>query len=834
MNVHRPAERLVSEPTQLSTEMRGPRRVLWLSFALAAGCAGLLAATGHRSAAYPVPSLALALLAAGFACSELLVIHIPVRRDTHTASFSEIPLTIGLFLVTPYELVGAALVGTAAALWFHRRQRGVKFVFNLTQVAAQAVIALATFELLASHHDLGTTRVIVAAIAAMLAADFASAILVNTAIGLFRGEWPGLGMFELLGGAVGCLAKSALALLAVASIRDKSPAELSLVCVCGATMYLAFRVYARAHERYVRLEMLYRFRESVAASVKVDEIAQAVVAEACDILRAESSQLLVVLEGGSSMLWTATADGAVAGNNADGREPGVDVGVATATELSLPIELQSGARAWLSVRQRLGIGGSFDDVDARLFEALANQAAVALQNGQLVEQLEQEVREREHAATHDQLTGLPNRVSFTELLTATLATGERRAVFVIGLDDFSRVNETVGHDNGDRVLREVSDRISNAIAGAIVSRLGGDEFGVLTPSITSDAEVAAMHEKLAAAVGRNIEVDALPLELRASVGAALAPDHARNGVVLLRFADTAMRKAKARHSRFEIHDGEAETDSRRRLVLAHDLRRAIEEKRVEAHFQPQLCLASGRVTGVEALARWSHQAFGFVSPEEFVSIAEHTGLIDALTVHVLERALRHRRIWAARSIELRTAVNVSARSLSDQRFPDLVARALLRHRCPADGLTIEITESQLMAETDRVAEVLTSLHEIGVRVSIDDLGTGFSSLSSLRNLPIDEIKIDKSFVLGVTENENDAEIVRSMTALGHSLGLHVVAEGVEDGATAAFLAHCGVDTVQGFYYARPKPPEELACWLLEQRARRDCDQAKRTDASRRH
>jgi diguanylate cyclase (GGDEF)-like protein len=746
------------------------------------------------------------------------VIHIPMRRDTHTASFSEIPLTLGLFLVTPLELVGVALVGTAVALWFHRGQRGVKFIFNITQVAAQAVIAVATFELLSSQRELGATSVVVAAIAAVVAADLTSAILVNSAIGLFRGQWPGLGTFELLGGAIGCVAKSALALLAVASIRDQSPAELALVCICGATMYLAFRVYARTHERYVRLEMLYRFRDTIAASVEVTEIARTVVVEACNILRAESAQLVVPLDSDSSTAWTASADGSVVIERSVNRMKAPSGGgVVTPTELASSIELHSDGCAWLSVRHRLGIGGSFDDVDARLFEALADQASVVLQNGQLVEQLELEVRERERAATHDSLTGLSNRASFTDLLTSTLADDKRRALFVVGLDDFSRVNETVGHDNGDRVLQEVSNRIAKAIDASAVARLGGDEFGILTSPIDKYDDVLAMHSSLAAAVGRSIEIDGLSLDLRASVGAALVPDHAQNGVALLRFADTAMRSAQARHSRFEMYS-EAETDTRRRLVLAHDLRRAIEDKRLEAYFQPQLCLDSGRITGVEALARWSHQAFGFISPEEFVPIAEHTGLIDALTVHVLERALQHRQLWTSRSIELCTAVNVSARSLCDQRFPDLVARALLRHRCPAEGLTIEITESQLMAEPDRIAEVLAALHELGVRISIDDLGTGFSSLSSLRNLPIDEIKIDKSFVFGVTTNENDAEIVRSMAALGHSLGLHVVAEGVENADTVAFLASCGVDTVQGFYYSRPKPADEFEPWLLERSA----------------
>ncbi len=226
------------------------------------------------------------------------------------------------------------------------------------------------------------------------------------------------------------------------------------------------------------------------------------------------------------------------------------------------------------------------------------------------------------------------------------------------------------------------------------------------------------------------------------------------------------------------------------------------------------------MTGVESLVRWNHPELGLLPPDEFIPVAEHVGLIDALTARVLDDALRHRRMWAELGQELDVAVNISARSLTDTLFADRITRALVRHRCPVDALTLEITESQIMADPERAAVALGELHELGVRIAIDDFGTGFSSLASLRALPVDELKIDKSFVFGVPDSPSDSAIVRSTAALGQSLGLHVVAEGVENEHALEFLVECGVDTAQGFYFARPLPAPELDRFLQAHALRR--------------
>ena len=322
-------------------------------------------------------------------------------------------------------------------------------------------------------------------------------------------------------------------------------------------------------------------------------------------------------------------------------------------------------------------------------------------------------------------------------------------------------------------------------------------------------------DQLVEAVTPRLTIDGLHLEAGMSVGVAMAPDHATDAESLLRCADTAMRHAKARRTGFEVHVSRGETDMRRRLALAHQLRQAIDGRELVVYYQPKIETSSGWSVGVEALVRWNHPQLGFLPPDEFIPVAEHTGFIEPLTTLVLDTALAQRRTWADAGLELGIAVNISARSLSDRSLADRVTRALLRNRCPSDALTIEITESQLMADPAGAADALRELHDLGVRISIDDFGTGFSSFSSLRELPIDEVKIDKSFVFGVMTNESDAAIVRSIAALGRNLGLHVTAEGVENRETLDFVAACGAHTAQGYFFAKALPPDELEAWIRD-------------------
>jgi diguanylate cyclase (GGDEF)-like protein len=802
----------------------GARRVVGLTIALVAVFAALLPLVGGQSARSPVAWEAAFAVGALFVAGEALLIHVPTRRDMHTASFSEVPVILGLFLLPPAQFFVAGVTGTVLALWFHRKQRGMKLVFNVVEIAMQLMLATIVFRALSGDGAVLSPRAFAAAIVAALVADLVSAVLVNAAIGLYRGSWPGLGAYEIFQGSVATAAKSALALLGVFAVLERNVLAAAMVVVCATTMYLVFRAYASLHAHHRRLEMLYRFMSAVAGSVQLDAIAEAAVTEARELLRAARAELWLETPAGALIVWRADADAPRVArladrNTQDTRWQDVVVQGGRVTEgehLAYPLTMRSGRRGFLAVDERRGVEGAFDAVDVRLFEALVSQAAIALENGALVEQLETEMREREHRATHDPLTGLANRMQFSELLDGSLLRdGARRALFVLGLDRFSDVNETLGHDNGDVVLASLADRLRVAIPGSTAARLGGDEFAVLTAPLAPDEELRALCDELLAAVTSRITIDGLHLEIGATIGVSVAPEHGTDALSLLRGADTAMRHAKARRTGFEIYAGGGDRDTRRRLGLAHQLRQAIDGGELTVYYQPKIELGSGWPVGVEALVRWNHPEHGFLPPDEFIPVAERTGFIEPLTALVLDTALSQRRVWAEAGLELTVAVNVSARSLGDRALADRVTRALVRNRCPSDALTIEITETQLMADPVRAADALNELHGLGVRVSIDDFGTGFSSLSSLRALPLDEVKIDKSFVLSATQNPSDAAIVRSMTTLGRSLGLHVTAEGVEDEATLAFLAECGAHTAQGFYFSKPMPPDQIEAWLRQ-------------------
>ncbi len=809
---------------------RGAARVAMLATTLMAVGAAVLWPFAMSRPPHPVSLVGAAVVTVLFFAAELLVIHVPTRRDTHSMSFGELPLCLGLFLLTPLALVGAAVIGPTFALVFHRRQRGVKLWFNMVGFAVQTALAAATFHLLLGHAREASLRAMAVALLASLIADIVSAVSVTWAIACFRGARPDMDWWALGAGLLASCAKTSLALLAVRAITEQAALELGMITVCAAVMFYAFHTYAGLHERHRRLEKLYRFNRAVGGSVRLDEIARAIVTEARELLHAGRAELR--LPGGGDEVVTWTCDGAdvvparAAVDATDGsRLPGAsdDSGpgvVVSDDALAVPLVTHSGVIGGLAVVEPLGVDRRFDQIDARLFEALAGHAAIALENGGLVEQLQTEMRERAHRAAHDPLTGLANRMHFNELVDRCLADADRvHVLFLLGLDRFSDVNETLGHDNGDVVLCEIGQRLRGAIPDSLVSRLGSDEFAVFA-SVDAGGAADTLRDMLVAAIAPAITIDGLQLEIGVSIGCALAPEHASDALGLLRCADTAMRDAKERHLGFAVYEPGSEVDTRRRLTLAHQLRHAIEHGELVLWYQPQLDVASGEVTGVEALVRWNHPELGLLPPDEFIPVAEHVGLIDALTARVLDDALRQRRMWAELGQELDVAVNISARSLTDTLFADRITRALVRHRCPVDALTLEITESQIMADPERAAAALGELHELGVRIAIDDFGTGFSSLASLRALPVDELKIDKSFVFGVPDSPSDSAIVRSTAALGQSLGLHVVAEGVENEHALEFLVECGVDTAQGFYFARPLPAPELDRFLQAHALRR--------------
>jgi diguanylate cyclase (GGDEF)-like protein len=437
--------------------------------------------------------------------------------------------------------------------------------------------------------------------------------------------------------------------------------------------------------------------------------------------------------------------------------------------------------------------------------------------------LRRQAAENKHLALHDPLTDLPNRSLFhdraAQAILATRRQPGRVGLMLLDLDRFKEVNDTLGHHNGDLLLKEIGTRLRAGLrASDSIARLGGDEFGVLLPTIADPQAALAVAEKIRRSLREPFTLEGISLDLDASVGIALYPEHGTDVETLLQRADVAMYLAKQDHSGCELYSAGRDEYSPARLALVGELRRAIDQQELVLHYQPKADLGSGRVTSVEALVRWQHPERGLISPDQFIPLAERTGLIRELTHSVIDAALRQLAAWQELGLELSVAVNVSARDLLDLELPAIVARLLEKHQLAAERLELELTESVILADPMRARAVLSRLDAMGVQLAIDDFGSGYSSLAYLKRLPIGEIKIDRSFVMNMENDEDDAVIVRSTIDLGRNLGLRVVAEGVETEATWNKLSQLHCDQAQGYYLSRPVPADALADWLLQRAA----------------
>ncbi|MFJ6659323.1 putative bifunctional diguanylate cyclase/phosphodiesterase [Streptomyces sp. NPDC091377] len=433
-------------------------------------------------------------------------------------------------------------------------------------------------------------------------------------------------------------------------------------------------------------------------------------------------------------------------------------------------------------------------------------------------------RARAEEQLRDPLTGLPNRQWLLERIWTALddaeRIGARSALMLIDLDRFRAVNDTLGHLAGDRLLLQTADRVRRALPrGAEVARLGGDEFAVLLPIADSTTSATRIARGIVAELGSPLDLDGLTLVLEASAGVAVYPDHALDAEGLLRRADVAMYQAKRDRTGVEVYESKRDSNTPDRLGLLADLRRALDAREVQLHYQPKVRF-DGEVAGLEALMRWVHPERGKVPPDEFIAIAESSGLMPHLTEYVLDTALAQVARWRAQGLFVPVAVNVSPRDVHTPGFAGSVAARLARHGVPAGALQLEITEHVLLEDPQRAADTLAGLTGHGVKMSLDDFGTGYSSLVHLRRLPVSELKIDRSFVARLAVDAEDAEIVRCTVDLAHSLGLLVVAEGVEDDETWERLRDLGCDAVQGWLVAAAMPPDETTAWLRARGAQR--------------
>jgi diguanylate cyclase (GGDEF)-like protein len=811
---------------------------LWLSLA-----AGFLASARglQPPAGTPVPTV---VLVAVFAATQAFVINVQLRREARSIFVSEVPTFLALMSLAPCLMVLTRVAGALIGFGALRRQyrQPQKLAFNLALAGAESSVAFTAFHLLLSP-GMPPERQWLSAIVATGAASAFTAVGVGLVIELLEGVVQLRVLIRLaVEAAVQALPVAALGVVAWAAWQQNRWAALPLGMVTLVILF-GYRAYAQLRERHLALERLYRFSQVLSGAPGVEDVLHRVLDQARDILHAERARVTfipqadgdgveVALEGQGPLRRGAPeylndADPMLARVMRQGQPIHIGRGTRDPVQrawlerhdvrdsIMVPLQGETGPIGVLAVDDRLGDARGFEREDVRVLETVANQAAVALRNGELVDQLR-------HESLHDSLTGLPNRSHLQRDLDARLRDGTPTpfAVGILDLDSFKEVNDTLGHEQGDELLQEVARRMVIALRSrAVVCRLGGDEFAIIVDSCTTKEAAELVALRLHAALDAPVLLSGIEINVSGSLGIALAPQHGTAAGVLLRRADQAMYEAKHAGRTVRVFDDGLDTASPSKLALVAELRQAIAGGEIEVHVQPKVLAASGAVCGTEALVRWSTRARGHVPPSHFVPLAERSGLIHPLTQLVLDNAIAACAGWQRQMAGVGVSVNVSVRSLSDDSLVRLVDRLLRRHSLPPQLLTLEITESHIMADPPGTLHVLHQLRERGLGLSVDDFGTGYSSLSYLRRLPVQEVKIDRSFVHRMVHEPDDAAIVRSIVELARTLGLNVVAEGVEDTQTWEALKAMGVNDIQGWVIAKAMPVPELLQWARQHKDR---------------
>ncbi len=842
-------------------QLRGPASV-WLLTAAIAATAGFVWREGLVLGRAPGLGVGNAWLpwwgiAAAFYVAEAWPVHVHFRKQAHTLSVTEIGLVFGLFFAPPGALFAGQIAGAALALAVNRRQRPVKLAFNIAEQSLCTGMALVVFYALAGGG--GGGRLWVAALVAVGSAHVVGVVLVSAVIAvaertrlLLRQVLDTLGL-----SLAGSLATACLALVGV-SLEQSQPLGLFLLVFPVGICVLAFRSYMLQRTQRDYVEFLY---ESMRAAQGAPEMGLAVgqlLLSVRRLLRADYAEIILLTRTADEPVLRSTSD--AHGQmlmRPDALSPATNDAIlcASAAERSILLPRRRGAHALdafiasrgladgvvgvlrgdegvfglLLVGGRIGDVTEFDENDLVLFETFNSHAAVLLQNGRLEQSLAQvtELQEQlRHQAYHDSLTGLPNRVLFAarvaEAVENAATDNTSRAVLFLDLDDFKFVNDSWGHAVGDEMLVRVAERLRAATRpGDTPARLGGDEFAVLLADASAaDAEHVA--QRIREALAEPFWLAGREMTAHASIGIALTGHNARTAEELLRNADIAMYVAKSDdRSHYAIYEPVFHQRLRERQELAVELRRALERDEIVVHYQPVVSLESGAVTAVEALARWQHPERGRLGPDEFLGIAEESGLIVDFGTKVMERALRDVREWqefipGAEGVGL--WVNLAPGEFTNEGLVEDLALALSRARFDPRKLTVEITEGSVMRDEHNGLKAMHRLRDLGVALSIDDFGTGYSSLSRLAQFPIQLLKIPKTFVDPLAGVSADTSFIDAILRLADSLRIITVAEGIEEEAQARSLRELGCELGQGYIFSEPLTAEDARSFL-EERAR---------------
>ncbi len=774
-------------------------------------------------------------LCLAFFAAESIRLTIEVRSHTFQCSGSETVLVLALVEVGG---LWTAFAWAAALTVLYARQRLAlpKTVFNVAVSVVQVGVAVLLLEVLPVG-SLTDPVTWFCYLLAVLPAAAVGTLLIVGAITLTQG-YPGHAMLtQLFVPALVVYPVSVVVGLVTALLVDRTAWAWLLLVPVLLVLGLLYRRFALVTRERESLERVYDFARRVESLSQDDTGTRELVAAVRELLNAERVALWLppYLDEGPRLVVDAEDGAAWYDGPGDPEDlvrrravaPGVDGPVLLSAVRADPAELAALARrgavevlgapittaagepGYLEVCDRRADTVNFAAGDRAALESMLTHVNAAIRQQQLLVQIR-------YDADHDRLTGLPNRqrlvAEIDELLGSDPAS-TRAGLILASLANHTEIVDTLGHAASDELLLVTAGLLrEHAPAQAVLARMEGEQFAVLLPGLSLAATERAAR-RLREATSTRARVAGLDLEVSLTIGVAAAPVHGTDSGTLMQRADVALLAGAAGKGVASYHPV-LDQQSLRRLQLGTEIEQAMAEGQITVVFQPIIDARTSDIVSVETLVRWAHPRYGAVAPDEFIHLAEQIGRIGALTDHVLDLALIRCRKWLDQDISLSVSVNLSARCLTEPDLVERVERALRRHGVPGELLILELTEGSVIDDSVRSSTVLADLHALGLRLSMDDFGTGYSSLSQLRQLPIDEVKIDKSFVLGMSTSQGESFIARSIIELAHNLGLRVVAEGVEDELTRNALAEMGCDKLQGFLVSRPLPDDRLEGWLL--------------------
>ncbi|MBA3431393.1 MAG: EAL domain-containing protein [Actinobacteria bacterium] len=832
--------------------LAAPQGIWALTAALWAGAVTLFLTVVRdlpaRSAPFRIPLIVMVIL---FYVVEAHAVHLRLGSDAHSFTLSEIPLVIGLFVLNPSDLMLARLIGGLAALAVHDQQP-IKLFFNLGYFLFETAIAIVILETLWPHPQGLEPQAWVAAFVTVMVTNLLGSLLLFIVISLSQKRMQLATLpFEIGLGAIVTIGNGSLALLALTILAYK-PWAVWLLIVPTGIVFLAYRAYTTEREKRDSLTFLYETTRILNRSARKESALISLLEQARGMFKADMAEIVLfpsswdgaalrtalgpgdeveVLRplnvGPSEELWArAAAVGHARFLKRPARYLGPDHRWSAHIKDALiaPLHGESRVLGTMMVGNRAGIG-TFDPDDLNLLGTLANHASVFLENGRLertlvrLRQMQEQLR---HQATHDPLTGLINRAFFNERVSHALELLDRSsgsvAVLLLDLDDFKTVNDTFGHAVGDELLVIAAQCLKDSMRpGDTVARQGGDEFAILIEDVHNIDEAGIVAKRIIDSFKSPFTLQDRQMSVHASLGIAMSAAGSESTAQLLRNADVAMYAAKsAGKDGYQIYAPDMGHSARSRLRLKGNLQHALQHEEMEVVYQPIVDLREGGVTGVEALIRWAHPERGQVMPDEFLLLAEETGLIIPMGRWVLKTALAQAAEWQERHPDaLDLSINLSAKELEKPTVGEEIAEVLAQTDVDPSKLTLEITETSLMRDTKVALSALTDLKALDVRIAIDDFGTGYSSLSYLERFPIDVLKIDKSFIDTMGKDPKDTLLAQAVVKIGEALGLTTIAEGIEHLDQLVELRKLNCDMGQGYLFAKPLRPEEVDTLLVE-------------------